>query len=470
MMTTDPAILQDIEKKILAWCRAQVLLPAGCRIIVACSGGADSMALLRLLLRRGPELGITVAAAHVDHGIRGEAAHADAAFVRDLCQEHGVPFYLYDALAAGVAVPAHASEEWARRLRYGFLDELAAREGARIATAHTANDQAETLLLRMARGTGVRGLAGIPPRRGAYVRPLLPLTRAETEAYCAALGQSYVVDTTNNDPSFARNRLRQQALPALAAVNPQAVKAIGRLAGQMRELDAWLGAEADALLQTARKPEGWRCETLLAAPAPVLQTALCKLLAAYGHPQQNHVELLLAALRGCHGAVQPAKGVTLCVAEGLLREEKALPLAPQPDAPRPVLPGEYDLPGGYHLALTVLSVAKYENFIKNGAKCKKDLTCCADYAKISRNVLLRTRRPGDRFAPKGRGGHKSLKKFLNEQGIPPAQRALLPLLADGSEVLWLWGLGLAEGLAPGPDTKEVLLVQGSFAAPPQEGA
>lgn len=470
MMTTDASVLQSIEDKVLTWCREQALLPAGCKVIVACSGGADSMALLWLLLRRGPELGITVAAAHVDHGIRGEAAHADAAFVKEFCQTNGVPVFLYDALAAGVAVPAHASEDWARRLRYGFLDELAAREGALIATAHTANDQAETLLLRMARGTGVHGLAGIPPRRGAYVRPLLCLTRAETEAYCAALGQSYVVDTTNSDPAFARNRLRQQALPALTAVNPQAVQAIGRLAGQMRELDAWLAAEADALLQAARVPEGWRREVLLAAPAPVLQTALCKLLAAYGHPQQNHVELLLAALHGGHGAMQPAKGVTLCVADGLLQEQKPLPPAPQPAAPQPVLPGEYDLPGGYHLVLTVLSVAKYENFIKNGAKCKKDLTCCADYAKISRNVLLRTRRPGDRFAPKGRGGHKSLKKLLNEQGTPPAQRALLPLLADGSEVLWLWGLGLAEGLDLGPDTKEVLLVQGSFAAPPQEGA
>ncbi len=467
MRTTDTPAAQRLETAALAWCRAQDLLPRGTTVIAACSGGADSMALLLFLLRGRQALGITVAAAHVDHGIRGAAAHADAAFVADFCRRNGVPFFLYDAMAAGVDIPASPGEDWARRLRYGFLDELAVREKALIATAHTATDQAETLLLRMARGTGVHGLAGIPPRRGPYVRPFLCLTRADTEAYCAALGQAFVTDASNLDTAYARNRVRQQALPALCAVNPEAVAAMGRLAGQLRTLDDWLQAQAQALLDAAGTPQGWQRETLLAAPPPVLEAALCRILAKHGHPQQRYVQLLQTALQTGHGAVQLHRDCALCVRGGFLQERFALPAPPPAAPPQPALPGQYALPGGHRLTLTVLPAQKYEKFIKNGAKCKKGLTCCADYAKISKNALLRTRLPGDRFRPAGGAGHKTLKKYLNERRVPPAQRALLPLLADGHEVLWLWGAGFAEGLAPGPQTAEVLLAECCLDEPPQ---
>lgn len=467
MMTTDTPAAQGFETAALAWCRKLDLLPRGSTVIAACSGGADSMALLLFLLRCRQALGITVAAAHVDHGIRGAAAHADAAFVADFCRQNGVPFFLYDAAAAGVDIPARPGEDWARRLRYGFLDELAVQENARIATAHTATDQAETLLLRMARGTGVHGLAGIPPRRGPYVRPFLCLTRADTEAYCAALGQAFVRDATNADTAYARNRVRQQVLPALCAVNPEAVAAMGRLAGQLRTLDNWLQTQAQALLETARTPQGWQREALLTAPPPVLESALCLVLAAHGHPQQKHVRLLLDALQAGYGAVQLNGDCALCVRDGLLQERLAEQALPQPAPPQPALPGQYALPGGHRLALTVLPIQKYEKFIKNGAKCKKGLTCCADYAKISKSALLRTRLPGDRFWPAGCTGHKTLKKYLNERKVPPTQRAQLPLLADGHEVLWLWGAGFAEGLAPGPRTTEVLLAECFLDIPPQ---
>ena len=467
MMITDIPAAQSLEVAVLSWCRQQDLLPRDRTVIVACSGGADSMALLLFLLRCRQALGITVAAAHVDHGIRGAAAHADAAFVADFCRQNGVPFFLYDAAAAGVDIPAHPGEDWSRRLRYGFLDELAVREDALIATAHTATDQAETLLLRMARGTGVHGLAGIPPRRGPYVRPFLCLTRADTEAYCAALGQAFVRDATNADTAYARNRVRQQVLPALTAVNPEAVAAMGRLAGQLRGLDDWLQAQAQALLESAKTPQGWRQETLLAAPPPVLEAALCQILAKHGHPQHKYVRLLQAALQTGRGAVQLGKTCALCVRGGLLQERFAVPAPPLPVPPQPALPGSYTLPGGYRLTLTVLPAQKYEKFIKNGAKCKKDLTCCADYAKISKSALLRTRLPGDRFWPAGGAGHKTLKKYRNERQVPPAQRALLPLLADGSEVFWLWGAGFAQGLAPDPQTAEVLLAECFLGTPPQ---
>lgn len=163
--------VNTMEQTLLAYCRRQGLFRLGDRVIVACSGGADSMALLCFLLRCKAELGITVMAAHVDHGIRGEAAHADARFVAEFCRTHHVPFFLYDAAASGVQIPPNPSENWARSLRYTWFDALAAQQHACIATAHTLSDQAETVLFRMARGTGLHGMAGIPAVRGVYRRP-----------------------------------------------------------------------------------------------------------------------------------------------------------------------------------------------------------------------------------------------------------------------------------------------------------
>ena len=212
--------VNTMEQTLLAYCRRQGLFRLGDRVIVACSGGADSMALLCFLLRCKAELGITVMAAHVDHGIRGEAAHADARFVAEFCRTHHVPFFLYDAAASGVQIPPNPSENWARSLRYTWFDALAAQQHACIATAHTLSDQAETVLFRMARGTGLHGMAGIPAVRGVYRRPFLCLTRSDTTAYCAALGQHYVQDESNFSDAYARNRIRHYAVPALQTINP----------------------------------------------------------------------------------------------------------------------------------------------------------------------------------------------------------------------------------------------------------
>ena len=278
MSTDAEKTVQCIEETLLAYCRQQGLFKSGDRVIAAYSGGADSMALLLFLLRRRKDLAIEVLATHVNHGIRGASARADANFVTAFCRRNGVELFLYDAEKEGVPIPPQPSEEWARELRYTWFDQLAAREEALIATAHTCSDQAETLLFRMARGTGLHGLAGIPPCRGIYRRPCLCLTRADTEAYCAALGQNYVQDETNAADLYARNRIRHTVVPALQSVNPAAEQAIARLCRQMRALDDWLTAEAAALLQAAAVQGGYEVETLCRARGPVLDAALHALI------------------------------------------------------------------------------------------------------------------------------------------------------------------------------------------------
>ena len=456
MNTDAEKTVQRIEETLLAYCRQQGLFKSGDRVIAACSGGADSMALLLFLLRRRKELAIEVLATHVNHGIRGVSARADANFVTAFCRQNGVELLLYDAEKEGIAIPPRPSEEWARELRYRWFDELAAREEALIATAHTCSDQAETLLFRMARGTGLHGLAGIPPCRGIYRRPCLCLSRTDTEAYCAALGQSYVQDESNADDLYARNRIRHTVVPALQTVNPAAEQAIARLCRQMRALDDWLTAEAAALLQAAAVPGGYEVETLCQARGPVLDAALHALISPVRDAEEKYVNLLRFLVLQREGALQLTPEVTYKIKNGVLLRLTPQGIKPPPAPPQPFTQGCFSLPGGYFVEFQRV---KYEEFLKNQPIFKKDLNCCADCAKIQGNAILRTRQPGDFFRPAGRHLRKTLKKYYNELGIPQAERPLLPLLADGSEVLWLWGCGFAEGCAPDEYTHEVLTVR-----------
>lgn len=380
------------EDTVQAFCLAQGLFAPRSRVIAAVSGGADSMALLLFLLRRADSLGVTVEAVHVDHGIRGAASAADAAFVARFCAAHGVPLHRFSAAEAGIPVPEHPSEDWARRLRYGFFEQLLAAPGAGdaaapagpgaaplaapggesarppvcIATAHTQNDQAETLLFRLARGAGLRGAGGIRPVRGAYVRPLLSVTRAGTEGYCAALGVPWVQDESNLTDQYARGRLRAGALPALTAANGAAVEHLAAFCARMQRLDGYFAAKGETLLQAAALPAepahpdetgvppaaerpantpappnsptpdrpphpdppvlaAWALAPLQAAlgeDEPVLEAALLALLEHHlpaCPPSEHRVALLKALIAEGKGAVQLTADAALLAGRGSLR-------------------------------------------------------------------------------------------------------------------------------------------------------
>ena len=244
----DAAILARVED----FCTREGLLQPGAplHLAAAVSGGADSMALLLLLRQLQPRFGYTLSACHVNHGLRGQSADRDEAFVRAECARLGVPLRVFHA-AELASPPAHAGEDWARRLRYTAFAQLQGQGIDAIATAHTANDQAETLLLRLARGTGLHGAGGIRPKRPGYCRPLLGLTRAETEAVCMARGQRWVTDETNTGDDYARNRLRHAALPALGSVNEAAEENLARFCEKAARADAYFARQAATLLEEA---------------------------------------------------------------------------------------------------------------------------------------------------------------------------------------------------------------------------
>ena len=253
----------DMERAA-SFCEKRNMLPAGALVLCAVSGGRDSMALLHLLLDMAEKGGFRVAAAHFNHRLR-PTADRDEAFVRDWCRARDVPLVCGIGDARAFARQAGTSlEDAARTLRYQFLESTADRLGAeRIATAHHREDNAETVLLHLLRGSGLQGLGGIPPVRGRIVRPLLEMGREDINSYIQMNSIPFVEDETNRDTAFTRNRLRLEVLPLLEEISPGCGERIAGMAALLREEDCHLRREAEALL-----PESGGGEQVL--PAPLL--------------------------------------------------------------------------------------------------------------------------------------------------------------------------------------------------------
>jgi len=476
---------EEILQTVRGFCARERLLDGRKHLALAVSGGADSMALLCLMRPLAEERGITLTVCHVNHGLRGETADRDEAFVREVCARLGLPLRVFHAaeLEAEVGKP-RAGEDWARRLRYACFARVLSDGIDAIATAHTGSDQAETLLFRLARGTGLHGAAGIRPSRPGYLRPLLCLMRVDTEAVCRACGETWVTDETNDADDYARNRLRHGALPALCAANSAAERNLARFCEKAARADEYFARQAEKLLASARitEPKGlpgsarhalrsgqpvWHLEPLQQADALILDTALHSLVEPVRDAEEKYIRLLSQLVKDGSGAVQLTDAVRLCTRDGLLWREETNKNTRQQNEKSDSqefevsLPegGDYPLLGGKTLHIRVVSACFEE---KTQVVHKKDLKNQADYARITTIcpvLRLRCRQPGDRFRPAGRGVDRELRKWMNEAGIPPRERDTLPLLAAGKQVLWLCGEGFADGLAPTADTTQLLQVE-----------
>ena len=474
---------EEIIARVREFCTREGLLTPGTplRLAAAVSGGADSMALLGILRALQPEFGYELSVCHVNHGLRGAAADRDEAFVRAECARLGVPLRVFRAseLAEEVGCPPeHAGEDWARRLRYACFARLCKEGIDRVATAHTAKDQAETLLLRLARGTGLHGAGGIRPRRGVYLRPLLELTRQDTEQFCRKTGQCWVTDETNATDAYARNRVRRAALPALQSTNGAAAENLARFCEKAARADAYFARKAEELLSAARldaaqaaikSPEActvWRLGPLSDADALVLEATMHSLTAPVRDAEEKYVQLLCGLVRRGSGAVQLTDRVRFCAGDGCFWQE-IVPERPRQQEDKrpesqpfqPEKQAEYCLAGGWKVTAGLFT-ADFEEKIQ--VVHKKDLKNQADYARITTlyaGLVLRTRQPGDVYRPAGRAVHNRLRKWMNEADIPAQQRDTLPLLAAGSEVLWVCGSGFAEGLAPDETTTQILQME-----------
>ncbi len=423
-------------------------------VIVGVSGGADSMALLHALHSRCDD-GLTVHAVHVHHGLRGEEADRDERVVRAFCDEHTIPLTVEHAdVRALAARDGCGLEEAGRRVRYAIFERVRAAVGAScVATAHTADDVVETVLMHILRGCGGGGLVGIPVKRGCVVRPLLSCTRAEIETYCAAEHIPYITDSSNADTAFTRNRVRHEVLPLLRQLNPAVDGALLRLCSAAGQDEAFIAAFAAMALDEACGEDGSvACDVLLRQP-PAVRSRLWKTILAndgcFSFTERHIAALERAAHSG--GTVCLPQGHRVTVSCGRI---KATPPSAEPFCiAADTLPLTFLLNGDEH----TLRVVSREEWTVLQNVHKMFFKYSIDYDRIQGSLTVRGRREGDYVRLSQRKVGKSLKKLLSELRVPTYRRECFPFLCDDGGVVLVAGVDCDLRVRPDADTKHFLV-------------
>jgi tRNA(Ile)-lysidine synthase len=419
------------------------------------------VALLRLLPLL-PGLDLFLVVAHVNHGLRGELGDRDEQFVRRLAEEMGLPFEVERADMAAIASQRRLSlEEAGREVRYAFFRQLRLRHGARrIAVAHTADDQAETVLMRLLRGAGPAGAAGMESvTADGIVRPLLSCSRDEEVKFLHSLGQNWCEDETNDDRAFLRNRIRQGILPQLEEINPRVREALCQFSRLAADDEEFLAALADAEFDrvAVREFSRVRMETahLLDLPRPlryrVIRRALKEVRGNLRRLSLRHVEAVDALLAGeAPNASLDLPGVVAARSYGTLTFSTERLPAWEKGVPVPG-EGEYLLPDG-----SLLTVTRDTGEQTPQAGERSSISVDPDAAPFPWEV--RTFRPGDRLYLAGLGGHKKIKKLFMEEQIPLEERPRVPLLCCNAEILWVCGIRRSDSAPPLSSEESVVRV------------
>lgn len=448
---------------VLATIRRHRLIEPGQRVLVAVSGGPDSLTLLHVLdeLREILEIELTVA--HLEHGLRGEESVEDAGWVERTAAGMGIPFVMERVRLAELASAAHVSLEMAgRQARYAFFERAAREEGcSRVATGHTADDRVETLLLNLLRGAGLDGLRGIPRTRALgesgvqVVRPLLDVRRSVVEAYCAGLGLTPREDATNRSPAFARNRVRNVVLPALEREATAGLRErLIALAEMATEEVALLDGMAEALLARAtRTAEPGRLSlaaALLAAAPPALARRALRLaarrlgVAVDVDRAASEALLRLAAGELTTGLTLPGgrvhvarRGDALALTTSAEREPAT---SPSPAGSR--IPVLFPIPGTVHaLGLDFTATLGPVPEIPEGDPHRYVLL---DPDKLKGRLLVRGPHPGDRIRPLGMRGRRKLQDLFVDGKLPRERRAAVPVVVDDEKLVWVVGFCLSD--------------------------
>jgi tRNA(Ile)-lysidine synthase len=434
------------------------LLRPGLRLAVGLSGGADSVALLRALAERSGELGLVLHAAHLHHGLRGAEADADLDFARNLTAQLGVPFHEARVDIAAEARADSASgkaaesiEEAARRVRYGWFRQLmAAGEVDAVATAHTRDDQAETVLGKFLRGAWTEGLSGIHPvvefPEGRILRPLLAASRVEVEAYLRSLGQSWREDSTNLHLTYTRNRIRHELLPLLETWNPQMREHLAQMAELARDEEAWWQAELARLTPQLIMPgrpvrgggraasEGLALDIVrLAALAPALQRRLLRTAAGQlgAAPDFAATEALRTL------ALNGRAGQKCELAQGLRAERTHRELRLEVESIVTVGEGAKEAVPAYPVSIPGEIAAP-----AFGLRFRIQLSASGQLPVPDKTALLRNWKPGDRVLLRHSSGPRKVKEVLERLRVTGSGRALWPVLELGGRIVWMKGAEL----------------------------
>lgn len=447
----------------------------GRKLVVAVSGGPDSMALLDTLLHLQEDLQLTLHGAHLNHQLRGQASRDDAQFVSEHFLKSGFESTVESANVADYQKAHRLSlEEAAREVRYAFLARLAKQHDAdAIAVGHTSNDQAESVLMHLVRGSGLTGLRGMQPvtsrsignEKIQIIRPLLNVTRDQTEAYCAALELQPRLDATNDIPDMTRNRVRTELLPALESYNPSIRRALVRLSANAALDMDFIQGQVDAVWDdVCRQPASELLINLIAFrelhPAMqrhMLRRAVLQVKGDLDDVEQNHIEDMARLAQGSAGkALDLPGGVKFAVGyvdATLVSAKSGQPVGASASALEGChmlsIPGETRLPGWN----VQISSQNDGDLSKHSG-----LTASLSRQALGDKVWVRSRRPGDRFQPLGMAHTKKLQDFMVDCKIPRGQRDGVPLVVTPRGIAWVVGWRIADWAKVSDETNDSLLV------------
>ena len=447
-----------VREKAIKAIKEYNMLKNGSKVIVGLSGGADSVCLLHFLSTIKEEYNLELVAAHINHGIRGDEANSDAKFSKEFAKKLNVEFKLTvvdcvkEAKASGKTV-----EEAGRRLRYEFFNSLATGENSVIATAHNSNDNAETVIFNIARGSSVSGAKGIPPKRENIIRPLIFCTREEIEAYCKENSLEYVIDSTNLSDDYTRNRIRHKVLPELQNVNSGVVDAFSRFSESVRLDVDYLDSVADDALKNSRVDAfSYDVNALNMLHPSIKNRVLFKALSEFSNenPDSKKIDAILTCIaenskiqlyKNCY--CETKNGILKFFENGNTKIKESLNSIEFTEKIFEAQFGEYSV--------------KSENYSEISQKVNDLLLDnLIDCGTIYGNLVLRTRCEGDKITLRKRGVTKTLKKLFIEAKIPVEEREFIPVLADGNGIVWVAGFGVNKKNSVTENSENVILVKG----------
>lgn len=450
--------------KVLQYIREQSLITSGDLVIVGVSGGPDSMALMHILSQLRLQLNFQLVVAHLNHGLRPEAA-AEEKFVRDYCQTVPLPFYSRQVDVQEMATRGKKSlEEAGRDCRYQYFAELAAELGAtRISTAHHRDDNAETVLLNIIRGSGIKGLRGIRPINGIIIRPLLCLTKNEIESYLAENSIKYCIDLSNYSTDYLRNRIRHNLLPLLQQdYNPRIVDGLNQLADIA-------GTENDAMeTQTAYFWE----ELIMKQETDEIILDAHRILDLHRAYQRRIIMKALSVMQGENSwdatdvklvtnlLSKPGSSRRLQLKQGLyVKKVYGQIIFTRKLSEKTHFHYKVTVPGQVYIKETGITYS-FQLLQREDFKPQAD-DLYLDYDKIKGHLYLRSRQPGDVFSPRGMQGTKKIKDFFIDLKVPQAQRDQVPLLVAEQRIYAIIGFRIAQDAAVDETTTRILLIHSS---------
>jgi tRNA(Ile)-lysidine synthase len=463
--TERPAAL-SLEGRIAAFCRLHHIFVPGSIVLVAVSGGGDSMSLLRLLCSLAADLDITPHIAHVDHRLR-TASSSDAAFVAEHARALALPcsVEMIDVPAARHAADG-GLEAVARRLRYAALRSIAARVGAEcIATGHSADDQAETVLMHLLRGAGIDGLSGMRPRNGDIARPLLSVSRAEIDSYISAHGIVTRLDESNRDTRLRRNAVRHVLIPALEQFNPRAKEALLRSATTLARDADWVAEHADRTL--AALSQSYRGGALILDRPAFAALPIGLRMHVWRHAVQKcagstdgltllHMDALDSLLIGhASGRQIQLPRALCCEASGdRLRLGPRMATSPPQDA-------TLDVPGSVVFGAWAIRAARpmeLGDVGDAGADRRRNVfQITVGAAEVGNRLIVRSARPGDRITISGMAGRKKIQDIFVDKKVPRTIRAHIPVIAGEKGILWVVGHAVAARVSQAADHASVVI-------------